>query len=163
MNIKDKAKELCEKSGCHHKCNDTKDCVVEDEAKEVIANSATTTVKQIEEMARFMCDNYEGEGNCGDGNKCDFNCWAYREAKHLYNAGYRKHTDRFLLKENGELIPLLPKQIICEGEWIKDSLVDDTVICSLCGYTDHRFDYDRDEIGSKFCPNCGAKMKGGEE
>lgn len=26
------AKELCEKSGCHHKCHDTKDCVVEDDA-----------------------------------------------------------------------------------------------------------------------------------
>lgn len=24
--------DLCEKSGCHHKCHDTKDCVVEDEA-----------------------------------------------------------------------------------------------------------------------------------
>ena len=32
MDIKDKAKELCEKLGCYHKCNDTKDCVVEDEA-----------------------------------------------------------------------------------------------------------------------------------
>lgn len=52
--------------------------------------------KQIEEMARFMCDNYEGEGNCGDGNKCDFNCWAYREAEHLYNAGYRKQSDNVI-------------------------------------------------------------------
>jgi hypothetical protein len=31
-NIKELAKELCKKSGCHHKCHDTKDCVVEDEA-----------------------------------------------------------------------------------------------------------------------------------
>lgn len=30
--LKDLAKDLCEKSGCHHKCNDTTDCVVEDEA-----------------------------------------------------------------------------------------------------------------------------------
>ena len=33
------AKELCEKSGCHHKCHDTKDCVVEDEAMRGSANS----------------------------------------------------------------------------------------------------------------------------
>jgi hypothetical protein len=52
--IEELAKELCEKSGCHHKCNDTTDCVVEDEAKEVIANSATTKEKQIEEMARTI-------------------------------------------------------------------------------------------------------------
>lgn len=109
--------------------------------------------KQIEEMARFMCDNYEGEGNCGDGNKCDFDCWAYREAKHLYNAGYRKHTDRFLLKENGELIPLSPKQIICEGEWIENRRVCSQPYCSVCG-----------AIGNKgnYCSHCGAKMKGGE-
>ena len=29
MDIKEKAKELCT---CHHKCKDTTDCVVEDEA-----------------------------------------------------------------------------------------------------------------------------------
>ena len=33
------AKELCEKSGCHHKCHDTQDCVVEDEAMRGSANS----------------------------------------------------------------------------------------------------------------------------
>lgn len=30
--VKKIAKELCEKSPCHHKCHDTKDCIVEDEA-----------------------------------------------------------------------------------------------------------------------------------
>lgn len=30
--VKKIAKELCEKSPCHHKCRDTKDCIVEDEA-----------------------------------------------------------------------------------------------------------------------------------
>ena len=33
------AKELCEKSSCHHKCHDTKDCVVEDEALLLINES----------------------------------------------------------------------------------------------------------------------------
>lgn len=96
------AKELCDKSGCHHKCNDTKDCVVEDEAREYLPSTLTNEVKvstkdkQIEEMARFMCSNYAGEGMCGDGEKCDFDCWAYREAKHLYNAGYRKQSDNVI-------------------------------------------------------------------
>jgi hypothetical protein len=50
--------------------------------------------KQIEEMARFMCANYDGEkGSCGDGMECDHDCWAYREATHLYNAGYRKQSE----------------------------------------------------------------------
>lgn len=30
--VKELAKELCEKSPCHHKCHDVTDCVVEDEA-----------------------------------------------------------------------------------------------------------------------------------
>lgn len=60
-------------------------------------------------------------------------------AKHLYSKGYRK---------------------VERGEWIEDSLIDDAVICSLCGYTDHRYDYDLDRWGSKFCPNCGADMRG---
>ena len=34
--MKELAKELCEKSGCHHKCHDTKNCVVEDEAKSIV-------------------------------------------------------------------------------------------------------------------------------
>lgn len=46
--------------------------------------------KELVEMARFMCTNYEGDGLCGDGSECDFDCWAYREALHLFNAGYRK-------------------------------------------------------------------------
>lgn len=34
------AKELCDKSGCHHKCHDTTDCVVEDEAELLISNKS---------------------------------------------------------------------------------------------------------------------------
>lgn len=50
--------------------------------------------QQIEEMARFMCANYDGEkGSCGDGMECDHDCWAYREATHLYTAGYRKQSE----------------------------------------------------------------------
>ena len=41
-----------------------------------------------------------------------------------------------------------------EGEWL------DNLYCSVCGYC-----YDTGEYSNSrnFCPNCGAKMKGGEE
>lgn len=92
--VKELSKELCEKSGCHHKCHDTKDCVVEDEAKEVIANSATTKEKQIEEMAKAVCVNCMDEV-CASG-RCAFqwDCPLSMETiKKLYNAGYRKQSE----------------------------------------------------------------------
>lgn len=50
--IKEIAKDLCEKSGCHHKCNDTKDCVVEDEALLLINQNKSNNfdVKSNEEL-----------------------------------------------------------------------------------------------------------------
>jgi hypothetical protein len=45
------AKELCEKSGCHHKCHDTKDCVVEDEAKAIIGDNLPSTLKNDEKIS----------------------------------------------------------------------------------------------------------------
>lgn len=99
--------------------------------------------KQIEEMARFMCSNDAGEANCADGSKCDFDCWSYREAEHLYNAGYRKQS---------------------EGEWIKHC---NTYECSVCKeelFIEYAEDYDAiEDWNFNFCPFCGAKMKGGEE
>ena len=48
------------------------------------------------------------------------------------------------------------------GRWIEDSLIDGASFCSLCGYEDYRYDNDRNEWGSKYCPNCGAEMDGKE-
>lgn len=45
------AKELCEKSGCHHKCHDTKDCVVEDEAKAIIGNNLPSALTNEEKVS----------------------------------------------------------------------------------------------------------------
>jgi hypothetical protein len=62
-------------------------------------------------------------------------CNLGRLADHLYNAGYRKQS---------------------EGEWIR--IGQDSSRCSLCG---------KEHTGGMsiayFCPNCGAKMKGGAE
>lgn len=59
----------------------------------------------------------------------------------LYNAGYRKQS---------------------EGEWVGNRQTDE-YICSLCGMiapVDCLKEY---FYKSNFCPNCGAKMKGGAE
>lgn len=55
--------------------------------------------KQIEEMARTVCDIYTGNGKCDDCEDCDFDCWAYRVAERLYNAGYRKRSEINELEE----------------------------------------------------------------
>lgn len=142
MDIKDKAKELCEKLGCYHKCNDTKDCVVEDEAivqsnKKRSAERVINNFKgmrELSEMTNIMLD------ECCSG--CMWNVYAANtHAEALYNAGYRKQS---------------------EGEWqIAVNPVEATFICSNC----HWFYTEADpkaETEYKYCPYCGAKMKGGE-
>ena len=65
-------------------------------------------------------------------------------AEHLYNAGYRKQS---------------------EGEWIKHPVSYECTACKeeffVEGYAE---DYDPiTDWDLHFCPNCGAKMKGGAE
>jgi rubrerythrin len=63
-------------------------------------------------------------------------------AKDLYWHGYRKQS---------------------EGEWVQSEDWQYDYICSVCGNTAHKGDYGNYDSLSKFCPNCGAKMKGGAE
>lgn len=94
--------------------------------------------KQIEEMTKITCLSFrrESDKNCCGIDYCDMKCLHYQRCEALYNAGYRKQS---------------------EGEWID---VEDTLLyrykCSLCGEI---------KLGkmTNFCPNCGAKMKGGAE
>ncbi len=70
--------------------------------------------------------------------KNDVNVWERQKndediAEALYNEGYRKQS---------------------EGEWLTDRFGMDRSVCSVCGAT-----YEGD--GGNYCPNCGAKMKGG--
>lgn len=107
-----------------------------------------TKEKQIEEMSAEIREAVNG---CSS-------YWSGLIANALYEAGYRKQRERYLLKENGD-ITLLPRQ--SEGEWIKELIYsrnnDDffRYTCSKCGR-----DY---EEQANFCPNCGSKMKGGGE
>ncbi len=92
--------------------------------------------KQIEEMARNIC------GAIEEGRRCvmcelNRNCNGYESANVLYKAGYRKQS---------------------EGEWIKPTMYSEH-ICSYCGKSPKIFF----GLLSPYCPNCGAKMKGGVE
>jgi hypothetical protein len=116
------AKELCEKSGCHHRCHDTKDCVVEDEAlllinenksnnfdiksneelfKQALVEGVNRHIdktieeeKQIEEMADIITD-IDNNGYSYDEFGYEIIGYANSNkiAAVLYNAGYRKQSE----------------------------------------------------------------------
>jgi hypothetical protein len=98
-----------------------------------------TEEMQIDEMARIISE-YDECGNC---KVCIYHncCSSEYHATNLYNAGYRKQT---------------------EGEWVHTDKAEHWYgkdECSECHY--HTFD--RTDLSHlNFCPNCGAKMKGGE-
>ena len=93
--------------------------------------------KQITKMTEDIC------GIQNKGMKCDVcgtGCDCHMFAEALYNIGYRKQS---------------------EGEWIyiDGDVGYDVCNCSVCGESVVFYDDER----HVFCPNCGAKMKGGEE
>jgi hypothetical protein len=101
--------------------------------------------EQIEEMALIMC----GRESCKtcthfiDATKCA----AVVSAKKLYNAGYRKQKE-------GEWKMLIYNKHCSCGKSQKVARYE----CSVCKRI-----ADMQPYGLSFCPNCGAKMKGGAE
>ena len=91
--------------------------------------------KQIEEMAK---DLQKSEHWYFNDHSVDFELDRFKTAENLYNAGYRKQS---------------------EGEWVVCGMFDDFFKCSSCG-DKHPW---QTAIEYKYCPNCGAKMKGGAE
>ena len=53
----------------------------------------------------------------------------------------------------------MPSDFLHEEEDEKDDWKN--YACSLCGYKTEAYYRDVRDIGYNFCPNCGAKMKGG--
>ena len=98
--------------------------------------------KQIEEMAEDLryCHT-EFVGDYGD-IYTDYN----KTAEKLTIMGYRRQSEGEWLTETGDWIYNVSKKY-----------------CSKCGTT-ARYDKNMHEyILTNFCPNCGAKMKGGAE
>lgn len=56
-------------------------------------------------------------------------------------------------------------QTVRHGRWITEDeyYVDDTYICSACGYEFVITDGDLESNELNYCPGCGAKMDGGED
>lgn len=87
----------------------------------------------IEEMAQDL--------NMLDTLQCDFRYSVnYQRAKGLYSLGYRKQSD---------------------GKWIfkRTYYEADECNCSVCG----QLMTTAKGVRMNYCPNCGAKMKGGAE
>ena len=106
--------------------------------------------EQIEEMAKELTAYEKKLCERLPKDKClltsavhaQVSCDYCKIAEFLVNAGYRKQS---------------------EGEW-KDQYqgmyVNQLYKCSVCGET--AFHDDKRWFLTKYCPNCGAKMKGGE-
>ena len=97
--------------------------------------------KQIEKMARCICERDDGDICTLDSKSCDCKCTSGSIAELLYDRGYRKQK---------------------EGEWHEDIIA----FCNVCSFCRAMVDRSAIKCNSgklHYCPNCGAKMKGGGE
>lgn len=109
-----------------------------------------TREQMIDKMARMLC--YQQDvGNCTECYR--YNSCLYRlTAKEIYNAGFRKQSE-------GEWVPVSCEPYgngLSEETWYK---------CSLCGkyalgWCDD--EYYADPQKTKYCPHCGARIRGAE-
>jgi formamidopyrimidine-DNA glycosylase len=102
--------------------------------------------KQIEEMITDISEMQNGGWEFVGDSEYTTDVSNEALAEHLYNAGYRKQS---------------------EGEWVKTQFVARTGFytikefpCNQCG---EKFEVAKGNGLMHFCPNCGAKMKGGGE
>ena len=184
MDIKELAKKLCDESGCHHKCKDIDECVVMEEAEEVIANSATATdksnnelvpkgnelpfvltnedkvsvkEKQIEEMAKDIC-------------KLGISCEECTMLARKTNQTREQYCKAFEYAKRAYNAGYRKQSEGC------DFCKAGNEKCGTCvKFFDYYEDGGSDRCSSEYgnekcayykpvhhCSNCGAKMKGGE-
>lgn len=104
------------------------------------------TEKQIYETAHEICEirsaNRGISHDIDDCRKCSMHedCFYQSVASDLYKVGYRKQI---------------------EGEWAK-TCVKDIYQCTACKRPTKMDELCDSEALREYCPNCGAKMKGGE-
>lgn len=72
----------------------SKEELAEMKAKAIEEAEQELREKQIEEMARDICECYNNDGTCyQDDMPCDLKCEHMTEAQFLYDKGYRKESD----------------------------------------------------------------------
>ena len=119
--------------------------------------------KQIEEMARIICRDYNGGICATDGFVCNYNCEWTQIAKHLYNAGYRKQSENMVevFCKVGDTVYQTDGIIIYELEVFDVSLRKGKPY-----YETESIDFDNTAIGKSIFltkEEAEAKMKGGAE
>lgn len=96
--------------------------------------------KQIEEIAAIIEQaNKDAIKNLGQLKILVQNWFGQWYASAFYEAGCRMQS---------------------EGEWEKSEIPGEEYVCSVCGCACWYYDVQGYVAKSRFCPNCGAKMKG---
>ena len=116
-------------------------------------NSELMRDKQIEEMANVINEMDEPNAHYYGKHMKMHEAFAdcFTIAKHLYAKGYRKQS-------NGEWVT----NAWDGNKWIIIPYDKHEHIGAHCSVCNKRalLNYNKDEVTSNFCPNCGAKMKG---
>ena len=100
----------------------------------------------------ICCDDFSGE-------KCPY----FDEKKDSCSVDEILHAATDALEADEKRIAELEKQLPKEGEWIVDKNGYPQIICSICDVHIPMVAGWCMDAHIKYCPNCGAKMKGEQE
>lgn len=80
--------------------------------------------------------------------------------KGIYNYFEQEYMSQDLDDAINETPPVTPTRP--KGHWINSNIPNEEYVCSECGGANWYYDYQANVTRSKYCPNCGADMKGEE-